>query len=110
MKFLQVRSYNIFPIDADDADVVAVADNVVAIVAVAVADDFVAVVAVAVAVADDVVVAVATSVTFSHNVETRKFLISVKLFEPSMLKSYLRLSIDEALIKLSSTDDPFMCS
>ena len=100
MKFLQVRSYKIFPIDADDADVVAVADNVVAIVAVAVADDFVAVVA----------VAVATSVTFSHNVETRKFLISVKLFEPSMLKSYLRLSIDEALIKLSSTDDPFMCS
>ena len=108
MKFLQVRSYKIFPIDADDADVVAVADNVVAIVAVAVADDFVAVVAVAVA--DDVVVAVATSVTFSHNVETRKLLISIKLFEPSMLKSYLRLSIDEALIKLSSTDDPFMCS
>ena len=100
MKFLQVRSYKIFPIDADDADVVAVADNVVAIVAVAVADDFVAVVA----------VAVATSVTFSHNVETRKLLISIKLFEPSMLKSYLRLSIDEALIKLSSTDDPFMCS
>ena len=97
MKFLQVRSYKIFPIDAD---VVAVADNVVAIVAVAVADDFVAVVA----------VAVATSVTFSHNVETRKLLISIKLFEPSMLKSYLRLSIDEALIKLSSTDDPFMCS
>ena len=100
MKFLQVRSYKIFPIDADDADVVAVADNVVAIVAVAVADDFVAVVA----------VAVATSVTFSHNVETRKLLISIKLFEPSMLKSYLRLSIDEALIKLSSSDDPFMCS
>ena len=100
MKFLQVRSYKIFPIDADDADVVAVANNVVAIVAVAVADDFVAVVA----------VAVATSVTFSHNVETRKLLISIKLFEPSMLKSYLRLSIDEALIKLSSTDDPFMCS
>ena len=99
MKFLQVRSYKIFPIDADDADVVAVADNVVAIVAVAVADDFVAVVA----------VAVATSVTFSHNVETRKLLISIKLFEPSMLKSYLR-QIDEALIKLSSTDDPFMCS
>ena len=87
-------------VDSDAADVVAVADNVVAIVAVAVADDFVAVVA----------VAVATSVTFSHNVETRKLLISIKLFEPSMLKSYLRLSIDEALIKLSSTDDPFMCS
>ena len=94
MKSLQLRSYEISPFGADDVDVLAVADDDVAVVAVA----------------DDVVVAVATSVTFSHNVETRKFLISVKLFEPSMLKSYLRLSIDEALIKLSSTDDPFMCS